>query len=36
MIERESAVKVYSDALGAKGARGKLVADFGKRRSGCR
>jgi len=25
MIERESAVKVYNDALGAKGAKGKLV-----------
>jgi hypothetical protein len=25
MIERESPVKVYSDILGAKGARGRLV-----------
>jgi hypothetical protein len=25
MIERESAVKIYNEALGAKGAKGKLV-----------
>ena len=31
MIEREAAIKVYNETLGAKGARGKLVVNLPKR-----